>query len=160
MAALLAFDRDGTAAIPQSCTLCRQTDEKAAQAVRLKWGCDEPLSLEEWHRNEAEDITSALAFTPCLRCEGDDDECPVCDGTNEWKLLRCPYSVVEPWHRDVCHGVIQQRHGILPFAGGWQDQPALYVRAARIVNAELVRIEENERERAIRNAGKMGKGRR
>ncbi len=151
---MLAFDRDGRAAIPQTCRLCTQDDEKLATETRLRWGCDEPLSLEEWTANESDDITSALAFSPCVRCEGSDEECPVCDGSNEWKLLRCPHAVVEAWHLDVCHGVMQQRHGLLPFTGGWMQQPALYVRASRIVAAELQRIESDEHDRAVRKANR------
>lgn len=157
MAALLAFDRDGRAAIPQTCRLCQQDDEQLAKDYRLQWGCDDPLSVEEWHRNESADIASALAFSPCFRCDGDDPDCPVCEGTNQWKLLRCPYACIEPWHTDVCHGVVQQRHGLLPFTGGWMQQPALYVRASRIVQAELVRIESDEHERAVRKANRAGR---
>lgn len=36
------------------------------------------------------------------------------------------------------------------------EQPALYVKASRVVEAELVRIETAERKRALRRANKKG----
>ncbi len=154
---MLAYDDEAVAAIPQTCRLCRQDDQERAKELRARWGCDQELTNDEWRKNESEDIASALAF-PCFKC-GDAPEatCDVCAGTGEWKLLRCPRSIVERWHMDVCHGVIQQRHGVLPFHGGWMDQPALYVVASRFVNAECVRIEADARDRQIRRAEQASK---
>lgn len=154
---MLSFDEDGRAAIPMTCSLCRQDDQKAAQELRKKWGCDETLTIEEWKANESEDITSALEFSPCYACDGKDPDCPACNGTDSWKLFRCPHACLESWHIDVCHGVVEKRRGILPFPGGWMDQPALFVNAARVVGAELSRIEDAARERSIRDAATRSK---
>lgn len=144
MAALLTFDRDAAAAFPQTCSICQKDTDEARQK-RKRWGCDEELSDSEWARSAAEG--DALEFEPCYRCHGKDPDCQVCEGSNTWKLLRCPYACVEQWHFDVCTAVDLLQVGVTAFAGGWFEQPALLVRASQIAMAERNRIDKARRKR-------------
>lgn len=138
-----AFDEEARAAYPQSCITCQNDPE-----ARKRWGCDEPLTDEQWEENQARSDGSALAFSPCFRCDGKDDKCGLCKGSNQWRLHRCPNACVDRWHEGVCTVVALWQDGVLPRAGGWMDQPAISVHAGRIVQTELRRIQERQAEAA------------
>ena len=128
-----------------SCAVCqRDTDE--ARTCRKKWGCDEDQSDEDWTE------TGGLALTPCIFCEGRDDECPDCGGTNEIKVKRCPWSLITAEHRQLVQLVMLVECGHLPGPGGWLDQPAVFIAAWNVIAAEKARIAEAKRKTAEQKA--------
>jgi hypothetical protein len=118
----------------QTCTRCHDPE------LRKRWGCDEPSE-------------EPIAFlTPCLFCRGERDECEHCNGENRMPVHRCPNAVLDQAHFDVVSAVAMVERGVLPDAGGWQDQAAVFVSAFGLVTREIENWREVHREKAMRDA--------
>lgn len=63
-------------------------------------------------------------------------------------MHRCPFSMLDRVHHDVCRAVGMHEAGILPFEGGWYQQSATFIDALELVSGELARYREK--------AGKRG----
>lgn len=123
-------------ALPHTCRVCLQ--EEAAED-REEWGCDT-------------ETPEAQFLIPCVHCAGGGrPECPVCEGTGEEEVHRCPHAIVEEWaneylllHRAWPKALLQP--------GGIGDQPAVYVDAMWALDVAKGRIEREAAEEAKRRA--------
>lgn len=112
---------------PQTCARCRTSPE-----LRKEWGCDEPAARSTW-------------TLTCWRCGGEDEKCEVCAGRREVDQFRCPQSMAGPHERAVCASADLLEVGILPVAGGWEDQAATFCDAVRIALHERAGYRERRR---------------
>lgn len=144
MAAGVAFD-DWAASLENSCAVCQRDDEEAKEC-RTRWGCDTEQSDEDWQES------GALALEPCIFCDGRDDNCPDCEGTNQIPIKRCPWKLIEPGHRQLVQLVNLVQFGLLPAPGGWLDQPAVFTQAWDLVMAEKGRIDAARAKKAADDA--------
>lgn len=121
----------------QTCTRCVHSPE-----LRQQWGCDEPVAeATQW-------------LKPCPFCSGSDDSCEHCKGSNEIPILRCPRKTVTQQHMDTITAAALVEQGVLPDRGGWQDQPATFVRAYPTVAREISHWRAWHREQAAKKQGK------
>lgn len=118
----------------QSCARCHDPE------LRRRWGCDEPTAEPVFH------------LRPCPFCQGQREDCPSCQGTNQMPIHRCPHKLATRRELDVVHGCALVECGVLPDPGGWHDQPATFVAAHPIVMHEI----EHWRSVARANAAKKG----
>ncbi len=110
--------------------------------LRRAWGCDEPTTEPQ------------AELTPCPECNGKDEECPRCDGTNRMPVFRCPNALVTREHIAFVQQVALLESGILPDEGGWVEQAATFTAGFPIVQRELTHWREVAREQAARKAGR------
>ena len=129
LAAELAWGR-----VPQSCRQCRGNDDETRQR-RKEWGCDEPAP-KPWGE------------IPCVECDGDDSEhCGACAGSGKTPLDRCPFVVVRAPERLLADACALVAAGVMPFTGGWLDQPATFVEALHILLRERKRHDDAAKRR-------------
>ena len=123
------------------CKLCSGSGSEAEQR-RLDWGCDEKAA------------TPLLAAT-CWRCSGiDPDACDLCKGAGMVNIDRCPFALPEAIHWRICEYVGLLEVGILPVAGGLEDQSESFLGALRFtqgLKAELERQELEEQDKRARS---------
>lgn len=93
---------------------------------RKRWGCDE-------------ETAEPIAFiAPCPFCSGPDSRCPHCAGNLDGvPVRRCPNSQVTRRELDMINAAVLAERGMLPDAGGWQEQAATFVRAYPIAAREI-----------------------
>lgn len=87
-------------------------------------------------------------LTPCPYCDGRNDDCTDCHGTNRVPMLRCPASQVTRREIDVVTSVGMTQVGVLPSPGGWFDQPHTWVKAWPVVMREISKWQQVHQERA------------
>jgi hypothetical protein len=61
------------------------------------------------------------------------EDCATCGGTGLVQMRRCPSAIATPEASRAVEAAQLVESGILPVAGGWRDQAALFTDAARIV---------------------------
>lgn len=116
-------------------------------------GCDGPCGKTKRERPR---IT-------CGRCggagaglvDGRKVECGRCRGEGSIKLTRCPSFYEEAWQEEFFEAYSFLESGILPDAGGFQDQTADFVQVVRAIRdqkAECDRQEEEGRKRLAKAA--------
>lgn len=133
MAAVLACTEPGQV-FEQTCTRCHDPN------LRQQWGCDEPVAEPtQW-------------LTPCPFCAGSSEDCEHCKGSNQIPILRCPRKTVTQQHLDTITAAALVEQGVLPDRGGWQDQPATFVRAYPICAREIAHWRAYHREQAAKKA--------
>lgn len=103
----------------QDCSLCRNDVE-----LRKRWGCDEPAE-------------APVASIRCPFCDGRDEQCGECHGTNAIDIHRCPNQIADERCRTALTAASMVENGVLPESGGWQDQPAKFVQAFPLMMREL-----------------------
>lgn len=79
--------------------------------MRVRNGCDGPTA-DELHTTSIE----------CAACRGRNQACTHCDGTGTVRIRRCVWKLLEPVHVEVIEAALLVEHGVLPAAGGWDDQ--------------------------------------
>lgn len=114
------------------CKLCSVPGPEA-DARRRDWGCDEPAAVP-------------LLGATCWRCSGlNPDACDLCKGTGQVDVDRCPNAIPEQVHWRVCEYVTLIEVGILPVAGGLEDQAASFLEALRFTQALKLELDaENQ----------------
>jgi hypothetical protein len=110
----------------------------------VEWGCDVPT-------------TEAQLTIPCVRCDGVDASCALCQGTGFEELHDCPRARLErdPLALEL-FSLSATYPAALACAGGLYDQPARYVQAMRIIAVANRRMEEaieRDREREEKLSG-------
>lgn len=118
------------------CSVCTIDPER-----RATWGCDAPASEPVVH------------LSPCPFCTGGREDCTHCHGEDRYPVFRCPHKLVTKNDLDAVLAASMVEVGVLPDAGGLQDQPATFVAALPLLQREL-RHWQNE---AILAASKKGK---
>lgn len=98
-------------------------------------------------------------ITPCPFCYGRREDCEHCSGTDKVPIFRCPNQLVKRAHLDYVTACVMTERGILPDAGGWQDQPATFLAAFPIVMDEVRRWREIARKKAEADAARRRRGR-
>jgi len=78
-----------------------------------------------------------------VQCGGDQTGMP---------LTRCPNKVVTARELDAVRAVALAETGVLPEAGGWQDQPGTWTQVYFLIAAEISRQREAQRQAAARAA--------
>lgn len=73
--------------------------------------------------------------------------CDRCEGTGQVEVHRCPRAISDPMARRVIGYVNMLEAGILPVAGGWEDQSASFAEAAAVAMAARADIEERTQAR-------------
>ena len=122
------------------CKQCSGSTEDA-ESKRRDWGCDEPA------------LVPLLAAT-CWRCSGFDPEsCDLCKGAGMLDIDRCPNAVPDEVHWRICEYVNLVEAGILPVAGGLEDQSPGFLEALRFTQGLKVEIEESNKEKDPRPGG-------
>lgn len=122
--------------LPQTCRLCRKD---GSPTLRADWGCDGPTSQPQ-------------LFIPCVRCDGTNELCALCEGQGFEAIHRCPYAndIGEAQEFLLLHAAWP---GTLPMAGGIYDQPAIYVDAMRLLDVATQRIlGELRKKQELKNA--------
>jgi hypothetical protein len=115
------------AKLPMSCAVCRV---EGAAAQRELWGCDQPA-------------TAPTIDVPCWECWGLSDQCRGCGGAGTVDIFRCPYAIVQPGAQMVVNAVSWfMHHGLMPVAGGTQDQAVTFHEAVRIVSRAFIHFTE------------------
>lgn len=138
MAAVVALAPRG--GLP-TCTQCHDP------SLRKQWGCDEPAA-------------EPVLDLDCFVCAGHRDDCSECGGTGLIPIRRCPNRVVQQVHLDAVLAAIQTEHGILPVAGGMQDQAATFVEALPLLLREVShwrQVAEDKARREAQAAAKRGR---
>lgn len=103
------------------------------------WGCDEPTREPQFW------------IEPCPHCNGKNQDCE-CKGSNRMPVHRCPNAMATARDFDVLRSaVLTGESGVLPDAGGWNDQAATYVEAYPIARTEIAHW------RAVAEKKAMGK---
>lgn len=102
--------------------------------MRARWGCDRPAPASDGYS------------VPCASCDGKTRACPVCRGTGQERIDRCP-----SWHmsRRGVSATIRaftwlKRWGSLPVAGGMMEQARCFVEAVEVLSAATSRHMERE----------------
>ena len=136
MAAALYYGRSFLEgfSLGHSCTVCRRKD---AAARREEWGCDRPTDAVQ-------------VWIPCIRCGGQDEDCPACGGGGFEGIHECPRKLLGA-DADACElfNLHETYPAALPRAGGLHDQPARYLAAMRLIEWASRRLEadiENDAE--------------
>ena len=119
------------------CKLCKGSGSEAEQR-RRDWGCDEPAPI-------------SLLGATCWRCSGvDPDSCDLCKGAGMVDIDRCPFALPEGVHWRICEYVSLLEVGILPVAGGLEDQAASFLEAIRFTQGLKAELEREELEKQQR----------
>lgn len=117
------------AKLPQSCQVCKRQDSEA-RAARERWGCDGPS-------------TEGVLFEfDCVRCRGEDPDCVRCSGTGTQHATRCAFATATPQSWRVVEYLDLVEIGVLPVAGGWEDQSLTFLQALRFAAGERSKIEK------------------
>ena len=74
--------------------------------------------------------------------------------TSDFEYWICPCRIVDPSVTYLVSSALAMRNGILPFEGGYMDQPANVMAALSIVQNFLSEYEESERKKAERKKGR------
>ena len=82
-----------------------------------------------------------------------------CHGSNKVPIFRCPNALVTRRELNVITACFQTEQGVLPDAGGWQDQAATFTAAWPLVMHEIAYWRGVAREQAMREAERKGKQR-
>ena len=99
---------------------------------RKSWGCDKQTTDERY-----------VYAISCPFCEGNLAACKHCHGTNQIRIDRCPFALVKRVHMDVCSGaVFLESGGVMPAAGGWNEQSPTFIEALTIVLREKAYYDE------------------
>lgn len=121
------------AKLPQDCRVCRRPE---GLEHRPRWGCDGPST------------EGTLFEFDCVRCAGTDPKCGRCGGGGVERATRCPNAVVTQISWQVLEYLTLAELGILPVAGGWEDQSATFLQAFRFASSERAKIERRLEEAA------------
>jgi hypothetical protein len=114
------------------CSRCRRPD---SANERKSWGCDAPAK-------------KAIFTTGCSRCFGGDADCPDCeDGVTYHK--RCPTTVMgmesNEMRRSAGRAVRSymqfDSRGVMPGAGGFEDQSPQFGQICDVIDHERGRLE-------------------
>ena len=108
--------------LPQNCHQCRHPEH--GPELRKQWGCNEPT---EWEQMVAD----------CVVCSGKSLTCPHCKGEGKIRYHRCPNTLLKRDAADVCRAALMFEQSVLPVAGGWAEQSAVFIDALAIARAEL-----------------------
>lgn len=111
---------------------CKQCSGSGPEAEtnRKNWGCDEPAEVP-------------LLAATCWRCSGYDPEsCDLCKGAGMVDIDRCPRAMPDSVHWQICEYVTLIEVGILPVAGGLEDQSASFLEALRFTQGLKVELDE------------------
>jgi len=120
-----------------NCKLC-SGGTPDAEARRREWGCDEPAAVP-------------LLGATCWTCFGAGlEDCDTCKGDGMVDVDRCPFAVVEGNAWRICEYVSLLEVGILPVAGGLEDQAASFLEALRFTQGLKAELEAEELERQKR----------
>lgn len=127
------------------CARCRRPD---AVNERKAWGCDAPAKR-------------TVFVTGCSRCFGGGHDCPDCtDGLIEYD--RCPTAVVESYPMNerraagrALRAYVQfDSRGVLPMAGGFEDQSPQFGQVVDVIDHERGRWERIRSEQRKRDMKK------
>ena len=77
---------------------------------------------------------------PCPECRG--QGCEVCGGRGRLEVRRCPGRAVPRVAWAICGYAARLESGILPVAGGWEDQSVSWAEAVNFVLAEKAAYDE------------------
>lgn len=114
------------------CSVCR-----ADADARRRWGCDE----------DSEQTGLEFECWGCADRIGPELEvCATCGGAGVVRLRRCPNAILDREAVDVVKAAARVQLGILPVAGGWCDQAALFCEAADLVAHHSARYHEQRLE--------------
>jgi hypothetical protein len=82
-------------------------------------------------------------------CAGKNASCEHCAGSNRMAVYRCPNALVDANSTATLRAAaLAEQSGVLPDAGGWQDQAATFVQAFPVAQQELRHWQEVARRRA------------
>lgn len=102
--------------------MCR-IDEKARDA----WGCEKPS------------VEPQYTLDWCTGCDGDNAACAACHGTGREDVYRCPvFAFAEVIEFMTPYGLYQK--GYLPEAGGWTNQPNVFIEACVYLDDQIARL--------------------
>lgn len=114
---------------------------------RRAWGCDEPAP------------EPVLWIEPCPFCAGRNPACDQCSGTDRVPIMRCPQRLVTQRELSAVSAALLVERGVLPDAGGWEQQAHTFVAAFPLLCSEIAHWRQVASQRAIEQA-KQKRGRR
>lgn len=114
---------------PRGCGFEQDCSQCGDLETRKRWGCDGPAA-------------EPVASIACPFCEGRDEACTECRGTNSIDIYRCPNQIADERCRTAVAAAIMVEHGVLPESGGWQDQAAKFVQAYPLLVREIAQWNE------------------
>lgn len=106
------------------CFRCTDEDKK-------NWGCTRPLNKED-----LPDGVWKISF--CLACNGKDDNCQFCEGSNITKVWRCPRAIATPEYQMLLPFFFDYHRSISGWGGGqtaWPDGAGRLFQPTKLVQA-------------------------
>lgn len=110
------------------------------------------------HQCDQPETPCEIALDPCPFCRARQDDCAHCRGEGIVRFPSCAKRRVDRHHLELVQSVALVETGHLPAAGGWQDQPAVFVQAYPLVRAEIEHQRALARELAMQKAKSKRRG--
>ena len=111
---------------------CAKCKRPGNEHLREAWGCDA-------------ESKAPLLTVVCIACEGKDEDCDWCHGTNEVPVTRCPYATVQPEHTMAVQALSFAQVGLMPTSAGWAEHPATFMQAINLVAKAKEHFEKERR---------------